>query len=288
MSASIFNYNTLNTKLSKETRTLYITLNNPKTNNAIDFEMLFELESILAWATSHIEIGSIFIDSSLSFLSNGVDLKWLKNSDVSKIKRLTRKLKVINQALLHLPQTIVMDMGSGAYNLAAEFFLAADIRIAATDSCLNFNHAQLGLVPSSGGISLLKELVGTARSAHWLKTTEIINANELLASGLVYKTYEAKNRNKIINEILLNLYTQAPVARIQTKMSLFETYRKELDKNLIFEQKTFNAALTTEDWKTIDPEKITSKETMKAKDFKTAVKLSLIQGGRTRDPEANH
>lgn len=288
MSASIFNYNTLNTKLAKETRTLYITLNNPKTNNAIDFEMLFELESILAWATSHVEIGSIFIDSSQSFLSNGIDLDWLKKADVSKLKRLTRKLKIINQALCHLPQTIVMDLGSGAFNLAAEFFLAADIRIAATDTGLSFNHAQIGLIPSAGGISLLKELVGSARSAHWLKTTEIVKANELLASGLVYKTYEPSTRQKIISEILINLHTQAPVSRIQTKLSLFETYRKELDKNLIFDQKTFNAALTTEDWKHIDPEQMQSKEMMRAKDFKTAVKLSLIKGGRSRDPEANH
>lgn len=287
MPAEIFSYNTLSTKLAKETRTLFVTLNNPKKENAIDFEMLFELESLLAWATTHVEIHSIFIDSSLSFLSNGVNLDWLQRADADKIKKLVRKLRVINQAICHLPQTIIMDLGTGANNLAAELFLCADIRIAAEHTHLSFNHAHIGLTPSAGGVSLLKELVSTAKASHWLKLGEAINTEELLQTGILYRTYKSNERQTLINEILVNLHSQAPVSRIQTKMGLFETFREDLAKNLSFEQKIFNAALTTEDWKSIDPSKMTSRDTMRAKDFKTAVKLSLIKGGK-RDPEVSH
>lgn len=287
MSASIFNYNTLETKLHKDTRTLFVTLNNTKNENAIDFELLFELESLLAWATGHVEIGSIFIDSSMSFLSHGIDLNWLKTADAAKIKKLARKLKIINQAICHLPQTIVMDLGNGASNFAAELFLSADIRIGTTDCLLSFNHANIGLTPSAGGISLLRELVTTAKASQWLKLATPVKAVELISSGILYRTYEPETRQKLISEILIGLYTQAPVCRIQTKLALFETFRDTLDKNMTFEQKTFNAALNTEDWKTIDLSKMKAKETMRAKDFKTAVKLSLIKGGK-RDPEVNH
>ena len=45
--ASLFNYNTLKVSLKKETRTLVVELNRPENQNAINTEMIFELEGLL-------------------------------------------------------------------------------------------------------------------------------------------------------------------------------------------------------------------------------------------------
>ena len=70
---TLFNYTTISTRLEKTTRTLFVTLNRPDWNNAFRLEMLFELESLLAWCTTRVEINSIFIDSSTPYFSTGLE-----------------------------------------------------------------------------------------------------------------------------------------------------------------------------------------------------------------------
>ena len=79
--ANLFNYSTLNVSLEKETRTLKILLDRPECEHAINAEMLFELESILAWSAGRIEINSILISSTEStgnLLSSGLDKNYSK------------------------------------------------------------------------------------------------------------------------------------------------------------------------------------------------------------------
>ena len=83
---SLFNYNTLKVRLEKTTRTLFITLNNDLNENSLTMESLFELESILAWCTTRVEIHSIFLQSSTDFFSRGYNQKLLKKLTIEKLQ----------------------------------------------------------------------------------------------------------------------------------------------------------------------------------------------------------
>ena len=211
-----FNYQTLKIRLEKSTRTLFITLKSDGVNNPITMECLFELEGLLAWCTSKVEIHSIVLQSNSEILSCGYNPKLLKKLTLDKVKTFTQKLQKINFALMHLPQTIIVDLQLGAHNIASEIATAADIRVANRACKINFNHSNLGVMPCSGGISQLSQIVGLANAKNWIMTGENISLAKLESCGFVYKAYTMDNRDETIQGILKSIARQSPILRIQT------------------------------------------------------------------------
>ncbi len=283
---NLFNYSTLDTKLEKSTRTLFVTLNQPQWQNAFRMEMLFELESLFAWCTSRIEISSIFINSSTHYFSKGIEKESLPQLTGAQLEKMTIKLQKIIFSMMQLPQTIIMDLGDGTENLASEFALGADIRIASNKTQISFNHCLYGMVPASGGMSLLSVLAGPAMAKSWLLSGSPIKNNSLLSTGLVTDLYEAHERQPLINQILEQVHKAAPVQRIQAKLGLFESLRPQIEAGIVNDRKIAKASLVTEDWKKRKPED-TNLSFMPAKSMAYAVKLSLVKS-EDRRSELDH
>ncbi len=273
---TLFNYTTLSTRLEKSTRTLFVTLNRPDWNNAFRLEMLFELESLLAWCTSRVEINTIFFDSSSQIFSTGLELDSLSGMSANALDKINTKLQKIIFSLMQLPQTVVMDLGAGSETLGSEFALGADIRIALADSDIRFNHCHYGLVPAAGGMSMLSALVPPSFARSWVLTGNTINEEALTQSGFLKCTYNASTRSDTIRGILDNISKVAPVQRIQAKLGLFEALRQQFENGIVMDRKIAKASMVSEDWRSKKPEAKVF-DFMPAKSLSYAVKLSLIK-----------
>jgi enoyl-CoA hydratase/carnithine racemase len=273
---NLFNYTTISTRLEKTTRTLFVTLNRPDWNNAFRLEMLFELESLFAWCTSRVEINSIFIDSTTSFFSTGLEYDTLSSTSAQSLDKVNTKLQKIIFAMMQLPQTVVIDLGEGSETRASEFALGADIRIASETAKIRFNHCHFGLVPAAGGMSMLSTLISPIHARNWVLSGSPIDQNVLKESGLISSTYTSETRSEIVRELLTALYRVAPVQRIQAKLGLFESLRSQFESGIITDKKIAKASMVSEDWRS---RKLEEKDFnfMPAKSMSYAVKLSLIK-----------
>jgi enoyl-CoA hydratase/carnithine racemase len=279
MQTTLFSYTTLSTRLEKSTRTLFVTLNRPDWNNAFRLEMLFELESLLAWCTTRIEINSIFIDSSSAEFSSGLDLDSLSGLTANHLDKVNTKLQKIIFAMMQLPQTIIIDLGHGSQTLASEFAMGADIRIAHKDTKVSFNHCHYGLVPAAGGMSMLSTLVSPSFSRAWILSGAPVTESSLKQSGFITETY-SDNKDEVVSELLGRIAGLAPVQRIQSKLGLFETLRAQFEAGIVTDRKIAKASMVSEDWRT---KKSESKDFgfMPAKSMSYSVKLSLIKNEET-------
>lgn len=273
---NLFNYTTLSTRLEKTTRTLFVTLNRPDWNNAFRLEMLFELESLLAWCTSRVEINSIYIDSSGPIFSTGLEYDTLSSLSASLLDKINLKLQKIIFAMMQLPQVVVIDLGEGSETLASEFALGADIRLCSKSSRIRFNHCQFGMVPAAGGMSMLSALVNPTFARKWVLTGAPIDVRKMEESGFIAATYEAHDRQEVIQEILSAIAEEAPVQRIQAKLGLFEALRPQLESGIVMDRKVAKASMVSEDWRTKKPD-TREFNFMPAKSMSYAVKLSLIK-----------
>ncbi len=278
----LFNYTTLSTRLEKSTRSLYITLNRPDRGNALHQEMLFELESLLAWCTSRVEINSIFIDSCTNTFSPGVEAAALPHMNAQQIEKLSTRLHKIIFSMMQMPQTVLIDLGDGAANWAMELALGADIRICSVNAELKFDHARLGLVPAAGGMSFLSHLVPASFARPWLATGLAIPNEQREASGLIHRTYDSTERTDVVHTLLAAIAAQAPVQRIQTKLGLFEAHRHQIETALVADLKIAKASRISEDWKTRQTEQAETETFMPAKSLSYSVKLSLIKSAPTQ------
>ena len=273
----LFSYSTLKVALSRPTRTLNISF---KENcQFITLETLFELESILAWASAKVEIKSIFISSSNDFFSEGIDKEKLPQMSASKLEKMSKKLQTIVHAMYHLPQTRIMDLGHGCFDLASELALGADIRISNETTSIAFNHNRVGLTPSSGGIGFLSVIVGQAMARNWTLTGKEISSSQLLMSGFISEQYSSENRDECVLDILQSVAHCAPVQRIQTKLGLLEHARLEFERATKYERRVSEAAMISEDWKEED------NSFMEGKSMSHTVKLSIVKDSENKGKE---
>jgi enoyl-CoA hydratase/carnithine racemase len=171
---------------------------------------------------------------------------------------------------------VVIDLGQGAETIASEFAMGADIRIAANDTKICFNHCLYGLVPAAGGMSMLSTLVSPAFARAWVLSGEAISESALTQSGFLTDTYTAENKNEMIAKTLGQIAKLAPVQRIQSKLGLFETLRNQFENGIVMDRKIAKASMVTEDWRTKKAE-TTDFTFMPAKSMSYSVKLSLIK-----------
>lgn len=233
----IFSYNTIHTNLIPQTKTLEIIF----TKEYFNQEMLFELESILAWSATHHEIQSIFISTTRSHFIQGIDSNEIKNYSKEKCSKFLLKISTVSEALLCLPQTIIVDMKDGAKGAGLEFALSADIRLANPNASFCFNYLSQGLVPAAGIFSFLRTNLNKNILRSLLLTEKIFSNSELLALG------STSEINQSIDELLHAIALQSPIARIQTKLGLQDNQNLQE-----IQEKILNAVLFTEDYKQQD------------------------------------
>jgi enoyl-CoA hydratase/carnithine racemase len=228
----IFSYNKISTFLIPQTKSLEIIL----TEKHFTQEMIFELETIFAWSATHHEVQSIFITSSHDDFIQGIDINDLKNFTPEKCNKFLMKISLISEALLCLPQTVIVDLKNGASSAGLEFALAADIRISNTTAKYQFNYLSQGLVPSAGLFSFLRHFLNQNVLRSLLLTEKEFDNIELNSLG------SAVEINSSIDELLLKISKQSPIARIQTKLGLQDNQKD-------IQEKILNSVLFTEDYK---------------------------------------
>lgn len=235
----IFSYNTIATTLVTDSKSLEIKFR----NKFITLESLFEFESILAWASAHVEVQSLFITVYGDYFLQGIDPLELKQMPPEKLKKILTKLSTISQSLFCLPQTVVMDLKLGAKGVGLELALAADIRICKPEAKFSLDHLSTGLTPTCGLFSFLRPY---------------LNQNimrSLLLSGLEFNVQTLSKLGghsevEVHPTLLLRqIFAQAPVARIQAKRGLLgDNFAEEMNSKIAKEKNIFNATLTTKDY----------------------------------------
>ncbi len=234
----IFNYNTMATTLLTDTKSLEIKLR----TKFITAEVLFELEGILAWSAAHHEVQSIFLTCYGDHFIQGFDPEELKTLSEEKIKKHYAKISTIAQSFMCLPQTVIMDLRKGARGVGLELALAADIRLAALDAEFCMDYLASGLTPACGLFSFLRPYLNQNVLRSLLMSGRKFNLETFHALG---GWCETDSNQKIM---LLNIFNQAPVARIQAKRGLLgETFTNGAAK-IEEERQIFNSVTITRDY----------------------------------------
>lgn len=209
---SLFSYSTLKTKLFLEEKSLEIVFLKPH----LTLEVLFELESILAWCKTHVEVHSIVFSSNGQNFIAGFNAEELKNCESDKVKRLHHKFENILETLSELSQLTIINLGNGTTDQALEFALQADIVLANKDAKLEFNHMKQGLIPSNRTQKKLGE--NTLKKLFFSPHANLLN--QLINRDLVQFFTEGKNQQEELEDFKKHAATLSHVARHYLKKSL--------------------------------------------------------------------
>ncbi len=245
----LFKHNTLKTRLEKKTKSLAIELIFHEGQEFFSPEMIFELEGLFNWLTAHLEIQTVIISSNTHYFSKGIDLQKYAQIDGSnlqkKLNSLFTRLRTLNKSMMFLPQIFIIDYAHGAKSSGFEFGIGADLRLAHTESTFSINQLDKGLIPMSGGMTLLKMQIGPSLSKKWNLLPEIPHS-DLKNTGYITSFYQDEEK---LNTLLSQLATYSPTARAQIKGCMLQSEIKKLDEDLDFESHYGLPLLMLEDWK---------------------------------------
>jgi enoyl-CoA hydratase len=167
-----------------------IKFNRPKVLNAINVDMLSELEDALKKVANDQNIRVLVItgEGEKAFVA-GADIGFMENFTPLDGKKFALNGQRIFSLLESLPIPVIACVNGFALGGGIELAMACDFIYASDNAKFGQPETNLGLIPGFGGTQRLPRLIGRSRALELCLTGRIINAEQALEIGLVNKVF---------------------------------------------------------------------------------------------------
>lgn len=170
-----------------------VTLNRPEARNGFTVQMANELADAFARAGADDDVRVVVLTGAGPHFCVGADLSGGRlevtdedPNDPAWEEPATRVVRPI----FRLDKPVIAAMRGAAVGVGSTMVLAADFRLASTDSRFGFVFARRGIYPEGGSAWFLPRLVGLGRAMDWMVSGRLIEADEALAAGLVTSLHD--------------------------------------------------------------------------------------------------
>lgn len=238
-------YATLLTELSENILT--VTINRPDKLNALNQQLLSELDQVLDEIEKNPAIRSVLITGAgpKAFVA-GADISEFTSLNAAEAIALARKGQDIFFRIERNGKPFVAAVNGFALGGGCELAMSCHFRTASVAARFGQPEVNLGLLPGYGGTQRLVHLAGKGKAMEWLMTGALIDAQEAMAWGLVNHVWEADQLIPKTKDILRNIQSKAPVAIaacIEAANSAFAAEGNGFDK----EAELFGQCFATDD-----------------------------------------
>lgn len=204
-------YTTLLTSL--EDNILTITINRPDKMNALNQEVMTDLDSVMDDVYKTAEIRSVIITGAgdKAFVA-GADISEFSSLSQQQGMALAKRGQDIFFKIENSSKPVIAAVNGFALGGGCELAMACHMRVASENAKFGQPEVNLGLIPGYGGTQRLTMLIGKGKAIEFLLTGNMMDAATALQSGLVnYVVPQGEVLNKA-KEILNTINSKAPVA----------------------------------------------------------------------------
>lgn len=208
-------------ELKKENRLGFVTINRPKVLNALNAEVLSELDQIISNICQDKEIDVvIFSGAGEKAFVAGADISEMKDKSPQESYTFARQGQVLFQRIQELPQPTIAAINGFALGGGCELAMSCDMRIATDKAKFGQPEVALGIIPGFGGTQRLPRLIGRAKAMEIILTGRTISAVEALDLGLVNKVVSAENLLAEAVNLAEAILAKGPYAIRQAKVAI--------------------------------------------------------------------
>ena len=204
-------YQTLLTSLNNGILT--ITINRPDKLNALNSQVMQELDQVLTELLNQSEVRSAIItgSGSKSFVA-GADIAEFVGLDTAQGMQLAQKGQAIFARIEQSPNPLVACVNGFALGGGCELAMSCHFRIASDNAKFGQPEVNLGLIPGYGGTQRLVQLIGKGRALELLMSGEMIDAQKAWQYGLVNAVVPQEELLAKATAILQTINSKAPLA----------------------------------------------------------------------------
>ena len=209
-----------------------LTVDRPATLNAIDAEVLADLEAAVATLEASPAVRVVILTGRGRAFVAGGDIAHMARLSVSGGERWVRRGQAALRRLERLPQVSIAAVNGYALGGGLELALACDLRVAADTAQLGLPEVRVGLIPGWGGTQRLLRLVGPSRARDLIFTGRAVTAEEALRLGVVSRVVAPEGLLAACHALAWEICGASPSAVRAAKRALVEGADLSLDAAL--------------------------------------------------------
>ncbi len=239
-----------NVLLEKKGHIAVATINRPKALNALNSQVLEDIDQLVEQVKADDEIRALVITGS-------GEKAFVAGADIGEMSTLTRAEgeafgktgNDVFRKLETLPVPTIAAVNGFALGGGCELSMSCDIRLCADTAVFGQPEAGLGITPGFGGTQRLARLVGMGMAKQLIYTAKNIKADEALRIGLVNAVYPLEELMPAAEKMAETIAKNAPIAVRACKKAINDGMQVDIDRAVTIEEGLFGSCFETADQK---------------------------------------
>ena len=224
-----------------------ITINRPKALNALNSEVLKELNATL---------DAVDLENTRALVLTGAGEKsFVAGADIAEMSTLTKAEgeafgKIGNDVFRKIetfPIPVIAAVNGFALGGGCEIAMSCDIRLCSDTAIFGQPEVGLGITPGFGGTQRLARLIPVGKAKEIIYGAVNIKVDEAYRLGLVNSVYPLEELLPAAKKLAAKIAKNAPIAVRACKQAINEGLDLDMDQAIVLEEKLFGSCFETED-----------------------------------------
>ena len=228
-------------------RTGIITLNRPKALNALNGQLITEMNAALDRFDADSNIGCIILTGSEKAFAAGADITEMKDKTFTQVTQEDFLWDWDHITAIRKP--IIAAVAGYALGGGCEFALACDFIIAAENAKFALPEVTLGIIPGGGGTQRMARAIGKAKAMEMILTGRMMDAAGAERLGLVARVVPLENLMAEALDTAEKIAALSQPVIASAKRAVNAAFETPLADGLAFERKSIHALFALEDQK---------------------------------------
>ena len=225
----------------------YVTMNRPKALNALNTEVLTELDDVFRAIDKDDEVRvAIVTGEGRSFIA-GADIAQMSELNGTEGRDMTIQGQKVMELIESINKPVIAAVNGFALGGGNELAMACDIRIASEKAKFGQPEVNLGIIPGYGGTQRLPRLVGKGMAKKLIYSAEMIDAQEAYRIGLVDEVVPAEELMEAAEKLAKTIMSKAPIAIKMAKVAINNGINTDLTIGVQFEAESYTSTFVSED-----------------------------------------
>lgn len=245
---SIHNYETLLLEVDEQGIAI-VTINRPQKLNALNSQVLSEIEDVVTEINDREDISAAIVTGSgeKAFVA-GADIAELQDLNAPRGTVAAERGQEVFAGIENSKKPFIAVVNGYALGGGCELALACHIRIASEKAVFGLPEVSLGLIPGYGGTQRLTRLIGKGRAMEMILTGNPVKAEFALSMGLVNKVVPVGTELTVAKELLQSILAKAPLA-VRNAIKAIQAVELGKEEGYRSEAELFGNLCSTDDFK---------------------------------------
>ena len=234
-------------EIERHGRAMVLRLNRPEALNALNAELIAEIDAALSDSEKDPGVGCVVLTGSEKAFAAGADIKEMRDKNFAEafLEDFLGRWDAVARAR----KPIIAAVSGFALGGGCELAMMCDFILASETAQFGQPEIKLGVMPGAGGTQRLTRAVGKAKAMELCLTGRMMGAEEAERAGLVARVLPAAELLPEAIKTAQRVAAMSTPAVLSVKDAINRAFETSLAEGVRFERRAFHALFSTHDQK---------------------------------------